>query len=123
MAALLVAERMLLQMMFGAGVSVAVQDPSYPVYVDSSVIMGMTHDFQQQGGRLRQHPVHGLPARERLLSRPVLGKRLTPNSSSVQCDKIGRFPQLHNRCLLRTQMCKLTCRCTQDPGTRQRERG
>jgi len=31
-----------LQMMFGADVSVALQDPAYPVYVDSSVIMGMT---------------------------------------------------------------------------------
>ena len=31
-----------LQMMFGAGVTTAVQDPSYPVYVDTSVIMGQT---------------------------------------------------------------------------------
>ena len=29
-----------LQMMFGSGVTSAVQDPSYPVYVDTSVIMG-----------------------------------------------------------------------------------
>ena len=29
-----------LQMLFGAGVSVAVQDPTYPVYVDGSVLMG-----------------------------------------------------------------------------------
>ena len=34
-------------MMFGQGVSVAVQDPSYPVYVDSSVIMGMTGGYNQ----------------------------------------------------------------------------
>jgi len=31
-----------LQMMFGAGATTAVQDPSYPVYVDTSVIMGQT---------------------------------------------------------------------------------
>jgi len=31
-----------LQMMFGNGVTSAVQDPSYPVYVDTSVIMGQT---------------------------------------------------------------------------------
>ena len=38
-----------LQMMFGGGSSVAVQDPSYPVYVDSSVIMGMTEGYQSSG--------------------------------------------------------------------------
>lgn len=31
-----------LQLMFGQGVVTAVQDPSYPVYVDTSVIMGQT---------------------------------------------------------------------------------
>lgn len=31
--------------MFGQDVTVAVQDPSYPVYVDSSVIMGMTGNY------------------------------------------------------------------------------
>ncbi|GJQ12645.1 hypothetical protein GpartN1_g4436.t1 [Galdieria partita] len=31
-----------LQMMFGSGVDIAVQDPSYPVYVDSAVIVGQT---------------------------------------------------------------------------------
>ena len=39
----------LLQMMFGARVSVAVQDPSYPVYVDSSVILGMTGGHNGSG--------------------------------------------------------------------------
>lgn len=34
-----------LQMMFGKDVTVALQDPAYPVYVDSSVIMGMTGDY------------------------------------------------------------------------------
>lgn len=33
---------MRLQQMFGAGVTSAVQDPSYPVYVDTSVMMGQT---------------------------------------------------------------------------------
>ena len=34
--------------MLGSGSSVAVQDPSYPVYVDSSVIMGMTGDYNHE---------------------------------------------------------------------------
>eukprot|EP01036_Dinobryon_divergens_P029970 gene29970-39147_t len=34
-----------LQMMFGAKVTSAVQDPSYPVYVDTSVMMGQTGDI------------------------------------------------------------------------------
>eukprot|EP00889_Picochlorum_renovo_P003581 jgi/Picre1/30611/NNA_005972.t1 len=34
-----------MQMMFGEDVTVALQDPAYPVYVDSSVIMGMTGDY------------------------------------------------------------------------------
>ena len=37
-----------LQMMFGAGVTTAVQDPSYPVYVDTSVIMGQTSEMNQE---------------------------------------------------------------------------
>lgn len=37
-----------LQMMLGSGSSVAVQDPSYPVYVDTSVIMGMTGDYNHE---------------------------------------------------------------------------
>ena len=36
-----------LQMMFGAGVKTAVQDPSYPVYVDTSVMMGQTGTMDQ----------------------------------------------------------------------------
>jgi len=35
-------------MMFGQDVSVAAQDPSYPVYVDSSVIMGMTGGYNPE---------------------------------------------------------------------------
>jgi LL-diaminopimelate aminotransferase len=37
-----------LQMMFGAGATTAVQDPSYPVYVDTSVIMGQTAEMDQE---------------------------------------------------------------------------
>ena len=36
-----------LQMMFGSGVTTAVQDPSYPVYVDTSVIFGQTGTMDQ----------------------------------------------------------------------------
>jgi len=38
-----------LQVMFGSDVSVALQDPAYPVYVDSSVIMGMTGNYNGTG--------------------------------------------------------------------------
>ncbi|KAM3291407.1 hypothetical protein P3S67_019696 [Capsicum chacoense] len=36
-----------LQVLFGSNVTIAVQDPSYPDYVDSSVIMGQTAQFQK----------------------------------------------------------------------------
>ncbi|GAV75371.1 Aminotran_1_2 domain-containing protein [Cephalotus follicularis] len=36
-----------LQVAFGSNVTMAVQDPSYPAYVDSSVIMGQTGQFQK----------------------------------------------------------------------------
>nr|GEX93040.1 LL-diaminopimelate aminotransferase, chloroplastic-like [Tanacetum cinerariifolium] len=36
-----------LQVLFGSNVTMAVQDPSYPAYVDSSVIMGQTGQFQK----------------------------------------------------------------------------
>ncbi|RLN33774.1 putative LL-diaminopimelate aminotransferase, chloroplastic [Panicum miliaceum] len=36
-----------LQVLFGSNVTIAVQDPSYPAYVDSSVIMGQTDLYQQ----------------------------------------------------------------------------
>ncbi|GIL82212.1 hypothetical protein Vretifemale_11131, partial [Volvox reticuliferus] len=38
-----------IQMMFGSKPTVAVQDPSYPVYVDTSVMMGMTGDHNGTG--------------------------------------------------------------------------
>eukprot|EP00903_Cladosiphon_okamuranus_P005428 g5414.t1 len=37
-----------LQMMFGKGVVSAVQDPSYPVYVDTSVMMGQTGEVNEE---------------------------------------------------------------------------
>ncbi|OWM64757.1 hypothetical protein CDL15_Pgr028474 [Punica granatum] len=36
-----------LQIVFGSDVTMAVQDPSYPAYVDSSVIMGQTGQYQK----------------------------------------------------------------------------
>lgn len=36
-----------LQVLFGSNVTMAVQDPSYPAYVDSSVIMGQTGQYQK----------------------------------------------------------------------------
>jgi LL-diaminopimelate aminotransferase len=38
-----------LQLLFGAGVSVAVQDPSYPVYVDGSVLVGAAGGWTGEG--------------------------------------------------------------------------
>lgn len=38
-----------IQMMFGPKHTVAVQDPSYPVYVDTSVMVGMTGDYTGAG--------------------------------------------------------------------------
>lgn len=40
-----------LQVMFGAAATVAVQDPSYPVYVDGSVILGQTGGYNAQNTR------------------------------------------------------------------------
>ena len=69
------------QMMFGAGVSVAVQDPSYPVYVDSSVIMGMTEGYEQSHG--------GYGSIQYMVCRPETG--FFPDLSSVSpCH--GRLP-------------------------------
>ena len=38
-----------LQLLFGAGAKVAVQDPSYPVYVDGSVLSGAAGDWAESG--------------------------------------------------------------------------
>ena len=40
-----------LQTLFGASVSIAVQDPAYPVYVDGSVIMGATGSLNKDRGQ------------------------------------------------------------------------
>jgi LL-diaminopimelate aminotransferase len=37
-----------LQLMFGQEVTIAVQDPAYPVYVDGSVILGATGDYNKE---------------------------------------------------------------------------
>lgn len=37
-----------LQILFGADASIAVQDPAYPVYVDTSVVMGQTQNYDSQ---------------------------------------------------------------------------
>lgn len=39
-----------LQFLFGSNVSIAVQDPSYPVYVDGSVMMGLTAPYDVEKG-------------------------------------------------------------------------
>ncbi|MDR0502524.1 MAG: LL-diaminopimelate aminotransferase [Treponema sp.] len=39
-----------LQILFGAGVKIAVQDPSYPVYVDGSVLTGAAGGWESGGG-------------------------------------------------------------------------
>ncbi|KAL8137971.1 hypothetical protein V2J09_003972 [Rumex salicifolius] len=42
-----------LQMLFGPNVTMAVQDPSYPAYVDSSVIMGQTGKYDKDGSKYK----------------------------------------------------------------------
>lgn len=37
-----------LQLLFGSNATIAVQDPSYPVYVDSGVILGQTRSYNQK---------------------------------------------------------------------------
>ncbi|KAJ6929863.1 hypothetical protein NC652_013666 [Populus alba x Populus x berolinensis] len=39
-----------LQLLLGSNVSIAVQDPSFPAYVDSSVIIGQAGDFEDKTG-------------------------------------------------------------------------
>jgi len=40
-----------LQMMFGQGLTAAVQDPSYPAYVDTTVLMGNTGTYQESNSQ------------------------------------------------------------------------
>ncbi|KAA8545583.1 hypothetical protein F0562_020367 [Nyssa sinensis] len=42
-----------LQLLLGNNVSIAVQDPSFPAYIDSSVIIGQAGDFQDETGEYR----------------------------------------------------------------------
>jgi hypothetical protein len=56
-----------LQLMFGQGVVTAVQDPSYPVYVDTAVIMGQTGTIDEAR--------EDLPAVVILSSTPVSARR------------------------------------------------
>lgn len=42
-----------LQMVFGGGVSIAVQDPSYPVYVDTAVMQGQTAGIEPETRQFR----------------------------------------------------------------------
>lgn len=48
-----------LQMMFGPKVSIAVQDPAYPVYVDTSVIIGQTEE--SLGDSINYKGIHYMP--------------------------------------------------------------
>jgi LL-diaminopimelate aminotransferase len=52
-----------LQLLFGAGAKVAVQDPSYPVYVDGSVIIGAAGAYRDgsSGGRAGYAGIDYLP--------------------------------------------------------------
>ncbi|XP_030453623.1 probable LL-diaminopimelate aminotransferase, chloroplastic [Syzygium oleosum] len=40
-----------LQMLLGSGVTIAVQDPTFPAYVDSSIIVGQAGKFQEETGK------------------------------------------------------------------------
>ena len=51
-----------LQMMFGSNVVSAVQDPSYPVYVDTSVMMGQTGRFDARLRSISSPLDRALPA-------------------------------------------------------------
>ena len=68
-----------LQMMFGQDVSVAAQDPSYPVYVDSSVIMGMTGGYNSSTKAF--DGLEYMPCRPENSFFPDLSKVLNENSS------------------------------------------
>ncbi|GAB4845243.1 aldolase [Ancistrocladus abbreviatus] len=39
-----------LEMLFGSNMTMAVQDPSFPAYVDSSVIIGQAGKFEEESG-------------------------------------------------------------------------
>jgi hypothetical protein len=92
-----------LQIMFGAGKRIALQDPSYPAYVDSSVIIGQTNGFNAgtaqygaraaaaRGGRRREAEARGGRASaDATVSRSVQATSRTcpatrPTTSSRTC--------------------------------------
>ncbi|OAY78251.1 Aminotransferase ALD1 [Ananas comosus] len=41
------------QLMFGSNMTVAVQDPTFPAYVDSSIIMGQTGEVLEESGKYK----------------------------------------------------------------------
>ncbi|XP_034702374.1 aminotransferase ALD1, chloroplastic-like [Vitis riparia] len=50
-----------LQLLLGSNVTIAVQDPTFPAYIDSSVIIGQTGDFQDETGKYQN--IKYLPCR------------------------------------------------------------
>ena len=72
-------------MMFGSRVSVAVQDPSYPVYVDSSVIMGMTGGYNDAD--------KAFDSIEYMLCLP--GNKFFPDLSKVSGREAAMFMPMH----------------------------
>jgi len=56
-----------LQTLFGAGTKIAVQDPSYPVYVDGSVLVG-----RQAAGKVQaMRGLHIFPAQRKIIFSPT----------------------------------------------------
>ena len=55
--------------MFGPGRKVAVQDPAYPAYVDSSVINGHCTGYDEKNETILKHRLHGVRAGQRLFSK------------------------------------------------------
>ncbi|GAU45318.1 hypothetical protein TSUD_84350 [Trifolium subterraneum] len=75
-----------LQIVFGSNVKMAVQDPSYPAYVDSSVIMGQTGLYQKDVQKfanieyMRCNPENGFFPDLSSLSRPDIIFFCSPNN-------------------------------------------
>lgn len=49
-----------MQMLFGTAARVAVQDPAYPVYVDSSVMFGRYDEFNEVTKQYKADPLSTL---------------------------------------------------------------
>ncbi|WJX15219.1 LL-diaminopimelate aminotransferase [Trifolium repens] len=75
-----------LQIVFGSNVKMAVQDPSYPAYVDSSVIMGQTGLYQKDVQKfsnieyMRCNPENGFFPDLSSISRPDIIFFCSPNN-------------------------------------------